>query len=144
MTEKTEGVRPNKPWQFQKGQSGNPLGRPKDTRTAEIRALLNQNAKEVTQTLINAALGGDIVAARFVLERMVAPKRSNPVQFDMPPVRSPSDAKAALESVLEAQCNGTLTAEEADSLVRTINMYISITEVNTFADRLKALEESLR
>lgn len=141
---KPEKTRGNLATAWKPGQSGNPNGRPKDSRTGKVRALLKEHGEQITTVLVNAALGGDVNAARFLLSLMIAPPRSNPVLFPLPKVNSADTARKALEAIIEAQCDGTLTAEEADSLVRTINMYISITEVNTFADRLKALEESLR
>lgn len=129
---------------FAKGVSGNPVGRPRGSKSEEMRRLIESNSREIMESVINSARNGDMTAARFLLERVIAPKRSNPIQFNLPKVESAKDATKALEAVLVAQCDGTLTPEEVDSIVRTLNVYISITEVNNFADRLKAIEESMK
>lgn len=140
---KPEKTRGNLATAWKPGQSGNPNGRPKDSRTGKVRALLKEHGEQITTVLVNAALGGDVNAARFLLSLMIAPPRSNPVTFPLPKVDSADTARKALEAIIEAQCTGTLTADEAESLVKTINSYLTIVEAADFDARLKRLEASL-
>jgi hypothetical protein len=56
---------------FKKGQSGNPAGRPKGLRDrrAALRYKLTRQLPDILKTLAAAAKGGDIQAARLILER---------------------------------------------------------------------------
>jgi len=60
---------------YNKGQSGNPNGRPKgisDKRT-ELRELLKSHAKSLVETAIQRALEGDTAVLKLWLERLMAP-----------------------------------------------------------------------
>jgi len=64
-------VRELKMTKFQKGQSGNPSGKRPGTlnkRTQLIR-LLEDNAENLINKLVECALDGDVQALRFCLER---------------------------------------------------------------------------
>ena len=68
--ENTAGKQRGKP--FQKGQSGNPDGRPRGSRNATtlaLEALLDGQATALTQKAIDLALTGDMAALRLCLLR---------------------------------------------------------------------------
>ena len=59
------------PWQ--KGQSGNPAGRKRDSHINAARVKLARHLSEVIDAVILAALNGDMRAARLILERLIPP-----------------------------------------------------------------------
>lgn len=124
---------------FQPGQSGNPKGRPPGG--SETRAYFNENAPAVREKLVEAALDGDIQACKFILERIIAPLRSNPVTFDIPRITSIEDARAAMSLIIDGQTTGELTSDEADGLIKSIQNYIQLVEVSEIEARLKKIEE---
>jgi hypothetical protein len=74
MSESENSVSEQKPWQFQKGQSGNPHGKPKGALNHATRAaqmLLDGEANAITRKCIEMALAGDTIALRLCLERIV-------------------------------------------------------------------------
>lgn len=71
---------------FQKGQSGNPNGRPVGSRNATtlaMEALLDGQAKTLTQKAIDMALAGDMQAIKLCIDRMLPPRRDVPVCFEL-------------------------------------------------------------
>jgi len=73
--------------QFQKGKSGNPLGRPKGSKnkTTLLREAmqekadrqLSRNVPKVLEVVIKAALAGDMSAAKMILDRAVPVKKAD-------------------------------------------------------------------
>lgn len=61
---------------FQKGQSGNPAGRPKGSlnrASIMVRELLADEAESITRKLIELAKNGEIAAIRLIVERLLPP-----------------------------------------------------------------------
>jgi len=69
---------------FQKGQSGNPSGRPKgakDKRT-ELRELLQPHAPALIEKAVEMALDGDTTALKMCLDRIIPAMRSVEITSD--------------------------------------------------------------
>jgi Family of unknown function (DUF5681) len=97
---------------FQKGQSGNPEGRPNGSRNAAtlaLETLLDGQAQALTQKAIDVALTGDIPALRLCLDRILPPRKGSPVAFDLPEMRTLNDAVPAMGALVKAVGQGDLT-----------------------------------
>ena len=109
---------------FQPGVSGNPAGRPKGARnksTLAAEALLDGEAEALTRKAVEMALGGDTVALRLCLERLMPPRRDRPVAVPLPQIASPEDATKAAGAVLAAVAEGSVTPSEAVVLTNLID-----------------------
>jgi len=94
---------------FLKGVSGNPAGRPKSESVA-LRQKLAEQADDVMTVVVNAALAGDMQAAKLILDRVCPPLKpqSAPVLFDMPEIGGFSELG---KSIIQAVSGGKLPAE---------------------------------
>src|SRR5437660_8399807 len=91
----------NQGTRFQKGQSGNPRGKPPGTRarvTVLAEKLLEDDRDDIVRAVIAAAKGGDPTAMRLCVERLVPLRKGRPVVFDLPPVKTASDIAGASAS----------------------------------------------
>ena len=125
---------------FQPGQSGNPKGRPRRS-ISDTWTYFNDNAPAVRAKLVEAALNGDMQACKFILERIIAPLRNNPVHFDLPKITSIDGARQAMSLIIDGQTTGELTSDEADGLIKSVQSYIQLVEVSDIEARLKKIEE---
>jgi hypothetical protein len=103
--------------------------------------LLDREAETLLRKAIELALGGDTVALRLCLERIMAPRRDRPVQFRLPELVSACDATKAVAAISVAVARGELTPGEAAELSRLIEAYVKVLEATELDQRLRALEE---
>ncbi len=129
---------------FPKGRSGNPGGRPPGARNAATvvaEQLLDGEAEALTRKVIEAAKGGDMVALRLCLDRILPPRRERPVRIKLPELGSASDASRAMAAVTAAVARGELTPAEGGELARLVESHVRAIEATEFECRLRALEE---
>ncbi|MGB8893347.1 MAG: DUF5681 domain-containing protein [Pseudolabrys sp.] len=129
---------------FEKGQSGNPAGKPMGARnktTVAMEKLLDDDAETITKKAIELAKGGDITALRLCLDRIIPPRKDRPVSFDMPEIKTPSDALVAATAIIRAVADGALTPSEAAELNKTVDSFTRVAETADLAERIKQLEQ---
>src|SRR5215471_13932032 len=101
-----KGMSGNPEGRFKPGLSGNPAGRPpgsrnKATETAEL--LLEGEAVALTRKAVELALGGDPIALRLCLDRLIPPRRGRKVQLaNVPPVSSVAELGPTMAAITTA------------------------------------------
>jgi hypothetical protein len=126
---------------YRKGQSGNPNGRPKgimDRRVA-FRSLLESRAEDLVKKAIELALAGDGGALRACLDRICPPLKA----------RGEVVALEALggslvehgQAVVAALGAGTITPDEAATIMQALSSQARILEVDELERRVKNLED---
>ena len=107
---------------FQKGQSGNPAGKPKGLRhktTLMAEKLMLDDAKRIVNAVITAACNGDMTTAKIILDRICLPRRSRP--FHLPAIERNEDSMAAKQAVMVAVADGDLSPGDAFDVFRMID-----------------------
>ncbi|MVT52525.1 hypothetical protein GPL17_18760 [Bradyrhizobium yuanmingense] len=128
---------------FNKGQSGNPKGRPRGSRNATtlaIEILLDGQAQALTQKAIDLALTGDMSALRLCLDRIMPVRKDRPVTFELPTIKSAQDAAKVSSAVLAAVASGDLTPADAGEISKLIDTWVKAFETAELAERLERLE----
>ena len=108
---------------FQKGQSGNPKGKPKGAvskTTMPAQQLLEGEAQEITRKVIELAKQGNPVALKLCLERILPPRQDRPVSLKLPEVNVASDVPRALNAILAGASKGAITPSEAGILADVV------------------------
>ena len=124
--------------QFRPGHSGNPAGRPR-SESAALRQKLTERAVEVVQAVLDAALSGDMTAAKMILDRVVPPLRPHSESVHIPLVASANPADVA-RSILGAAVAGNITPDTAVQLLSAAAGLSRIIETEELKARLEALE----
>ena len=128
---------------FEKGQSGNPAGRPPGARhkaTVAAEAMLDGEVEALTRKAIELALAGDTTALRLCLDRILPPRRERPTSFGLPRLQSAADTAAAMAAITAAVAAGEIMLGEATELARLVGAYLKAIEAHEFDQRLRALE----
>jgi len=116
---------------YQKGTSGNPAGRPPGSRnrtTLAAQALLDGEAEALTRKAIELALHGDLNALRLCLDRVLPPRREQPVEFELRKLEHIHDAQEALADLVSAVATGKITISESFDITRLIEAYVRACE----------------
>ena len=131
---------------WKKGQSGNPRGRPKGSRnkaTLLAIAALEGELSNIVRVVIDAAKGGDMAAARLVVDKLVPAMRDRPLTITLPDVSTAEDCASAQATALAAVAAGDLLPSEGEALSGLIEKQRRSLETMDIAKRLAVIEEQL-
>jgi hypothetical protein len=123
MSDTTSGIERDEAGRFAPGQSGNPAGKKpgtKNRKTLMMEALREGEGKAAARVVIEKALAGDAVSARFVVS-LVSPKpRGRTIQLEMPE-DDDCNVVTAFNVTLRALCEGEITPDEALQVSRFLD-----------------------
>jgi len=129
---------------FGPGNSGKPKGARHHT-TRAVETLMNGEAEAITRTMIEAAVGGDIQAAKFILERVgPAPRKDGPVMLDLPGITTAADAAQAMARIVESVATGEMTPAEGNAVSGLIEGFRKTLETEELARRMESLEAAIQ
>ncbi len=132
---------------FRPGQSGNPSGRPTGSRNATtlaVEALLDGEAEAITRRVVNAALDGDMVAIKLVMDRVAPARKSRAIQIDLPPASDACGLAQAQAAVVASVAGGEITPDEGMALSGLLEARRKALETEELAARLQRLEAIVR
>ena len=129
------------PNQWQPGQTGNPKGRPPgQSEITRLRASLAGDVPEILAGLVMAAKGGDVQAARLILERILPPVKAieQAVELQFP---EGGTLTAQGRAVLAAVAGGELAPSQGAAMLGAIGTLARVTEIDELTARITTLEE---
>jgi len=103
--------------------------------------MMADDCEAVVRAIIDAAKGGDMTAARLVLDRIAPPCRGRRVRLALPPIVGAADLVKALAAVADAMARGVLSAEEAQAAAAVLEHHRKAVETLDLERRIIALEE---
>src|SRR5713226_3504119 len=112
-------------------QSGNTFGRgrPQGSRnkaTLALQEMLDGHGESITRKCALLALQGDPTAMRLCMERLLPPRRDQPVKFKLPAVTTAAEVAAAVSAVLQAVAGGQLTPAEGQMIVAILECWLKV------------------
>lgn len=134
----TEGRKPP-PHAWKPGQSGNPAGRrPGSGEVAKLRAAIAGQLPEFIEKLTQAALSGDVSAARLLLERVIPPMRAAEEAAELTmPGGTLTERGSAL---LAAMAAGDLAPSQGAAVLAALGTLAKLKETDELTRRIEALE----
>ena len=123
------------------GQSGNPKGKtPGSGELQRLRASIAEHVPSILEQLVTAAQGGDIQAARLILERVLPPVKATEqaIELDLP---TDGTLTTTGRAVLSAVASGDLAPSQGAALLGAIGSLARVIEIDELDARLTKLEE---
>ena len=130
---------PKRKGRWKPGESGNPAGRkPGAGEVARLRAAIGDKVPAIIERLTDAALAGDVGAARLLLERVIAPLKA---AEEAVPIALPSGTLTEQgRAVLVAVAAGDLATGQGAALLAALGTLAKLTEADELTRRIEALE----
>lgn len=127
---------------FQKGKSGNPAGRPRGVADwrAKNRKMLESELPDLILTVVEQAKGGDMVAMKLVLDRVLPPLKSESRKaenFAMPEGTVREQINAIATAILDGRLPSETGLAVANMLLRSESAQAE--QAESYEDALKAL-----
>lgn len=122
------------------GQSGNPKGKPKGSgELQKLREAISLHVPGIIRQLVEAARGGDVQAARLLLERVLPPMKA--VEQAAPLTLPDGSLTEQGRAVLEAVGAGELAPGQGAQLITAIGTLARVAEIDELEQRIRNLEE---
>lgn len=99
------------------------------------------DAEAVVRKVITAAKGGDMTAAKLIVDR-IAPLRRPRVRFALPAVTDAASLLQAHGALLAAVAKGQLAPDEASQVAAMLAAHRQAIEATVTEQRLTALEQA--
>lgn len=125
---------------WQKGQSGNPKGKPIGSgELQKLRASIAADVPDILNGLVTAAKAGDVQAAKLILERVLPPVKpiEQPQALTLPNGTLTEQGRAVLASV----ASGELAPGQGAQLLTAIGTLARVTEIDDLNARITKLEK---
>ena len=131
---------------WEKGQSGNPKGRPTGSRNKASIATENlflDEQERLTRKCIKLAMRGNMQALKLCIERICPVRKDSPINTKLPRVKTVEDATKLTSSLLDKVASGELTPSQGELLSRMAEKHIKVLQLNDLEARLQLLEERI-
>ena len=102
---------------------------------------MQDDAEAIVKAVLDAAKGGDMTAARIIVDRIYPARRDNTASFEMPTIETAADASKAIASLVESVAAGEVTPGEAVEVCKIVDTFIRALETTELEARLRTLEE---
>lgn len=107
---------------------------PRNRRHSRHRALqrvAQAEAIPLLRRVIEAAKGGDMLAARIVLDRIWPKPRTAPISLDMPEAHTPAELRERMYELFDRVKAGELTTDDGAALVRMMRDILEAQSIKT-------------
>jgi Family of unknown function (DUF5681) len=122
---------------FEKGKSGNPKGRPKNTNTAIFRNQLIEATPGIIDRLVERAMEGDTIAIKAVLDRVCPSLKPQAMAISLPVKSTLAEQGGA---IIKATMTGLIPPDIGSQLITALANQSKIVEIDDLTRRLEALE----
>jgi hypothetical protein len=126
---------------FKPGVSGNPKGKPKDKTPATLlRKSIAEAMPDIILTLIEQAKGGDVAAAKCLLDRVCPTLKPQAMPICLPVNGSLVEQGG---EIVRATLAGQIPPDIGSQLITALSNQGKLVELQELAERLQSIEKTL-
>ncbi len=126
---------------FKPGISGNLKGRPPGrTPGAQLRKAIELKADDILQSVIDAAIGGDMTACKMLLDRITPTLKAQALAINLPLKATLPDQGA---EIINATMTGAIAPDIASTLITALTNQGRLVELQELTERLIRIEKQL-
>lgn len=123
---------------FKPGQSGNPKGKPKDKTPATLlRKSIVDDMPGIIQTLVNLAKGGDVAAAKVLIDRCCPVLKPQAMTINLPVNGTLAEQG---NEIIKATMSGQIPPDIGSQLITALAAQSKIIEIDELTKRIELLE----
>jgi hypothetical protein len=123
---------------FKPGVSGNPAGRPKGQHPAhKLRNAIVESMPQIIENLVILAKGGDVQAAKVLLDRVCPTLKPQAMPISLPVNGSLAEQGG---EIIKATMSGQIPPDIGSQLITALAHQAKIVEIDDVLKRLDALE----
>ena len=126
---------------FEKGISGNPAGRPQGrTPGAKLRKAIEAKADDILQSVIDAAVNGDMAACKMLLDRITPTLKPQAL-----PISLVFQESLALQGneIIKATMGGEIPPDIGSQLITALSNQGKLVDFQEMVERLARIEKQL-
>ena len=124
---------------FKPGESGNPAGRPKDKTPATLlRKSIADDMPGIVSKLAELAKGGDVQAAKVLLDRICPPLRPQALPIALTVNGSLSEQGG---EIIKSTLNGLIPPDIGSQLITSLSHQAKLVETDDLIKRISVLEQ---
>lgn len=94
--------------------------------------------------LIEEALGGNILAIKLILDRVLPSRRDRVIDVKLPKLQTTDDAVRTMSIIIEAISSGKITPTEGECMSRVIDAFLKVIQAHDLEKRVSMLEEGVK
>ncbi len=131
---------------FQKGQSGNPNGRPEGSGSKIRKVFMGQledNSDEIMSAVIEKAKAGDSAILKMIFERFIPVIRSRTIPIILPESKTPEDIMKSYDVIFNSFALEEITLDELGRLTDVLEKKRKAIETFDLADEMLRIKEQL-
>jgi hypothetical protein len=126
---------------FKPGQSGNPNGRPKDKTPATLlRKSIAEDMPEIVKTLVSLAKGGDVAAAKVLIDRICPTLKPQAMPISLPVNGTLAEQG---DEIIKATMAGQIPPDIGSQLITALANQGKLVELQELTERLQRIEKQL-
>lgn len=136
------GRNTEKDTRFKPGNGGRPKGS-RNRRTAWCEEITSDRTKEIIKAVADKAAGGDMAAAKLILDRIWPAPKGVTAQIRIPDIQGSGGIKAAMAAIVGAMGRGEIDATTAQQMATVIEGHRKAIDQEELLERLATLEEKV-